>query len=273
MPELPEVETVRTGLEGAIVGASIEKVVLRRADLRQPFPEHMPKTLAGRRFERIERRAKYLLFYTDGPDVLIAHLGMTGRFSVERKAPKQFEAHDHVVMHLKDGRCMIYNDARRFGVMTLAKADVLDQHPLLAALGPEPLEKAFSAVYLKAQLSARKTPVKVAIMDQALVVGVGNIYASEALFLAGIDPRTPAFEAAPKAAPLVTSIRQVLQAAITSGGSSLRDFVQVSGDSGYFQHHFQVYDRTGEPCMSCGNPIQSIRQGGRSTFFCSSCQK
>ncbi|NBO18412.1 MAG: bifunctional DNA-formamidopyrimidine glycosylase/DNA-(apurinic or apyrimidinic site) lyase [Proteobacteria bacterium] len=271
MPELPEVETVRTGLARALEGATIAQVTLRRADLRQPFPPHLAAALRGSTISRVSRRAKYLLFSFDSDDVLIAHLGMTGRFSVQQGKPK-LATHDHVVMGLTDGRSVIYNDARRFGVMTLAKADVLAQHPLLAVLGPEPLDKGFSAAYLKKALLARKTPVKVALMDQALVVGVGNIYASEALFLAGVDPRKPAHEAAPKAAELVAAIRQVLQAAIASGGSSLRDFLQVSGDSGYFQHQFNVYGRQGQPCVSCGRPLEITRQAGRSTFFCGSCQ-
>lgn len=272
MPELPEVETVRAGLAGALEGATIRQVTLRRADLRQPFPKHLPQALAGRRIRRVERRAKYLLVRLDSDDVVIAHLGMTGRFSVLKGTP-QPGAHDHVVMELTDGRSVIYNDARRFGVMTLAKADALEQHPLLAALGPEPLDAEFSPAYLKKALLARKTAVKVALMDQGLVVGVGNIYASEALFLAGIDPRRPAYEAAPKAAKLVQAIRQVLEAAIASGGSSLRDFVQVSGDSGYFQHQFSVYGRAGEACVCCGKQVQTLRQAGRSTFFCAHCQR
>lgn len=272
MPELPEVETVRTGLEKALKGAKIASVTLRRKNLRVDFPPGFGRKLAGRSIAAITRRAKYLLFHFDSDDVLIAHLGMTGRFSVDAGgAPPG--AHDHVVFRLQDGRDVTYNDARRFGLMTLAKRDVLERHPLLAALGPEPLDGGFSAAYLQKELLKRKTPVKVALMDQQLVVGVGNIYASEALFLARIDPRKPAVSVADRAKPIIASIRKVLGDAITSGGSSLRDFVHVSGESGYFQHHFNVYGRKGEPCFRCGTPIAAIRQGGRSTFFCADCQR
>ena len=272
MPELPEVETVCRQLYGALKNAVIEKVTLRRKNLRAPFPVKFTETLTGRTIKDIQRRAKYLLFILDSDDVLIAHLGMTGRFSVLKKPPKAFASHDHVVMHLKDGRCIVYNDARRFGLMALAKKDQLKTYPLFAELGPEPLEKKFSQAYLKKELGKRKTPVKVALMDQKLVVGVGNIYASEALFLAGINPSKPAMEAAGKASVIITAIHKVLNDAIASGGSSLRDFVHVSGEAGYFQHHFNVYGRKGKPCFRCGVPIRSTRMAGRSTFFCPQCQ-
>ena len=272
MPELPEVETVRVGLSAAIEGAVIERVVLRRADLRIPFGKEFAKTLAGRRITTIARRAKYLLFYFDSDDVMIAHLGMSGRFLVHPRLPKTLGAHDHALLHLKDGRVLIYNDARRFGLMVLTKKDTLESHPLLAVLGPEPLEKPFSAAYLRGVLSSRKAPVKPVLMEQAVVVGVGNIYASEALFLAGVHPSKPSASAADSADLIVRSIRKVLRAAIASGGSSLRDFLQVSGHAGYFQHRFNVYDREGEPCFSCNTPIESIRQAGRSTYFCPHCQ-
>lgn len=269
MPELPEVETVKAGLDGALRGACIQKVTLRRADLRTPFPEGFARALEGACILEVKRRAKYLLFVLDTGRVVVAHLGMTGRFSVGEK-PEAYGAHDHVVWQLKDGRYVVYNDARRFGVMTLADSE--DSYPAFAELGPEPLEKAFSAAYLKAALGKRNIPVKVALMEQKLVVGVGNIYASEALFLSRIDPRKPAASAAGSAASLVTSIRTVLSDAIASGGSSLRDFLHVSGESGYFQHRFNVYGRAGKPCMECGGAIATLRQAGRSTFFCPVCQ-
>ncbi len=272
MPELPEVETVRRGLEAALVGATINKVTLRRADLRIPFPSDLAKRIEGRRIKAIRRRAKYLLFDFDSKDVLIAHLGMTGRFSVSAR-PNRYETHDHSIFELSDGRQVIYNDARRFGLMTLSTKDELTQHALFSALGPEPLEAEFTATYLKKALEGKKAPVKTVIMDQAIVVGVGNIYASEALFLAGIDPRKPAFEAAPKAAKLVQTIHKVLEDALASGGSSLKDFLHVSGESGYFQHHFNVYGRKGEACPTCKKPIETVRLAGRSTFLCAHCQK
>jgi len=272
MPELPEVETVRTGLEKAIKGAAIHKVTLRRKNLRIPFPVNFTTVLQGKTISGIGRRAKYLLFSLGKDDVLIAHLGMTGRFTVTNKTPVLLP-HDHVIIELNDGRSLMYNDARRFGLMTLAKQARLGAHPLLSALGPEPLEKAFSAKYLKQELVKRSGPVKSAIMDQKLVVGVGNIYASEALFLAGINPLKPAKTVGDKSSELIATIRKVLHDAIASGGSSLKDFVQVSGETGYFQHHFNVYGRGGKPCFTCGTPIRSTRISGRSTFFCPDCQK
>lgn len=272
MPELPEVETVRRGLETALKNATISKVTLRRAGLRIPFPDAMADRLAGRNIQAIGRRAKYLLFAFDREEVLIAHLGMTGRFSVLPVRPEAWAAHDHCIFDLADDRCVIFNDARRFGLMTLCKSSALETHSLLAHLGPEPLEEAFSSAYLKSALAGRQAPIKTVLMDQSVVVGVGNIYASEALYLARIHPRIPASEAASKAGKLVASIRQVLEEALASGGSSLRDFHHVSGESGYFQHHFNVYGRKAEPCFICRNPIETLRQAGRSTFFCSQCQ-
>lgn len=273
MPELPEVETVKRQLARALKGAAIASATLRRKDLRVPFPAGFAKAVAGQRIESIERRAKYLLFHLSGGRVLVAHLGMTGRFSLEAAHPRKFDAHDHAVFTLQDGRVLIYNDARRFGLMTLIERRALARHPLFEKLGPEPLGKDFDAAYLEQALSLRKGPVKTVLMDQALVVGVGNIYASEALFLCGIHPALSAAKAASKAPQLVSAIRAVLLAAIKSGGSSLRDFVHVSGEAGYFQHRFNVYGRAGKPCFSCHIPLRSIRQAGRSTFFCPSCQK
>lgn len=274
MPELPEVETVKRQLEAVLIGATIDSVMLRRKNLRIAFPKDFSKTLSGKRIKHIERRAKYLLFYfTNSDDVLIAHLGMTGRFSVEKKMPARFAAHDHVVIKLKDGRIIIYNDARRFGLMTLAKANKLDKHALFKDLGPEPLSKDFSEVYLRAALAKRKGPIKPALMDQRLVVGVGNIYASESLFLTKTNPKLAAHKAVKQAPELIFAIRKVLNDAIRSGGSSLRDFVHVSGEAGYFQHEFKVYGRSGKPCLTCNIPLRSIQQAGRTTFFCPSCQK
>ena len=272
MPELPEVETVRCGLEQNLKNTTIKKVTLRRKNLRIPFPELFSEMLEGQPITAIARRAKYLLFYVGKETVLIAHLGMSGRFSVENKRPAAFLPHNHVVIELTDGRALIYNDARRFGLMTLAQRDTLNEHPLLSELGPEPLEKDFSAQYLKKELLKRNAPIKSTIMDQQLVVGVGNIYASEALFLVGIAPQKPAKSLANRSNDLVKAIRKVLGDAIASGGSSLRDFVQVSGETGYFQHHFNVYGRAGKPCFKCHTPIRSTRMSGRSTFFCPQCQ-
>ncbi len=272
MPELPEVETVVRGLAGSIVGSRIVRVTLNRSDLRFPFPAGFAKRLSGAKIMQVTRRAKYLLFVLDSGDTLIAHLGMSGSFSVLPAIPKKIGKHDHVVMTLNDGRVLIYNDPRRFGIMDVEKSNNINAHPLLSHLGPEPFSKEFNASYLKAQLARRHGAIKPVLMDQKLVVGVGNIYASEVLFLAGVDPRKPAREAALRASALVKSIRSVLSSAIESGGSSLRDFVHISGETGYFQHQFNVYEREGEPCFYCHKPLRGIRQAGRSTFYCSACQ-
>ena len=272
MPELPEVETVCRGLSASIAGSRIVSVKLRRADLRVPFSPGFAKAVEGAAITTITRRAKYLIFTLDNGQSILAHLGMSGRFSVIPGIPKSYEKHDHVVWTLDDGRAVIYSDPRRFGIMLHVKTARIHEHPLLSHLGPEPFSKEFTAGYLKQQLLRRKGPVKPAIMNQQLVVGVGNIYASEALFLSGIDPRKPAHEAASKAVLLVKSIRKVLSDAIASGGSSLKDFVHISGETGYFQHHFNVYEREGEPCISCNNELVATRQAGRSTFYCATCQ-
>lgn len=270
MPELPEVETVVRALSQSVTGSRISGVELRRKDLRIPFPKDFSLIVSGSVIEAVTRRAKYLLFSLDNDHAILAHLGMSGSFSVNAKHTPT--AHDHVIFTLSDKRKIIYNDPRRFGLMTLVKKSEYADHKLLVDLGPEPFSDEFNASYLEAALASRKAPIKPVIMDQNLVVGVGNIYASEALFLAGIDPRKPAADKASKAGLLVKSIRKVLADAIESGGSSLRDFVHISGESGYFQHKFNVYGREGEPCFTCKNPILSIRQAGRATFLCSNCQ-
>jgi formamidopyrimidine-DNA glycosylase len=278
MPELPEVETVRRGLEGSVLGATIKKVTLRRENLRTAFPPGFAKSLAGRKITAISRRAKYLLFYLDADMVLIAHLGMTGRFSVVPEIPgekggNQFAAHDHVVLTLDDGRLLIYNDARRFGVMDICKREELKNHKLLAHLAPEPLGEEFTPGYLQKALGKRATPVKPALMDQKIVVGVGNIYANEALFMSGISPLRAANSINDKIPLLISNIHNVLNNAIAAGGSTLRDFTHVSGESGYFQHNFHVYGRAGKPCPRCKSPIISVRQAGRASFYCENCQK
>lgn len=273
MPELPEVETVRRGLEAFMRGKQVARVELRRPDLRIPFPPRFAETVAGRQVEQVTRRAKYLLMHLSGGVSVLGHLGMSGRFTVHTARPDTLQTHDHALFTFTDGSAAIYNDPRRFGLLTLCETSELPQHPLLAGLGPEPWDEAFTPAYLKAQLAARGAPVKVAIMDQALVVGVGNIYASEALFLAGIDPRLPARQAAPRAKKLHAAIHQVLEAAIASGGSSLKDFFNASGEAGYFQHSFSVYGRDEKPCITCGSEVSLLRQAARATFFCSRCQR
>jgi len=273
MPELPEVETVVRQLAESIAGSCVSEVLLRRGDLRTPFIKDFAMRVKGAKIKVVTRRAKYLLFTLDNKETILAHLGMSGRFSVLAKVPKKYEKHDHVVFILSDGRALIYNDARRFGVMDVVRTAEAEKHELLYHLGPEPFSDEFNAKYLKAQLLRRKGPLKPVLMQQELVVGVGNIYASEALFCAKIHPETAAHQVAAHAATLVKCIREVLQSAINSGGSSLRDFVHVSGEAGYFQHQFNVYERGGEPCFRCGSGIMASRQAGRSTFHCPSCQR
>lgn len=272
MPELPEVETVRAGLAEHITGCRITKVTVRRRDLRQPVPKEFEKALTGRRVISVVRRAKYLLLHLEGGEMVICHLGMSGRLIVRRMGEFPVQKHDHIVIELEDGREMIFNDARRFGLALLVREEELPAHPLFAALGPEPLSNDFSVSYLENCLAKSKSPVKMAIMDQKLVVGVGNIYVSEALFRAGLHPELPAHRCAEQAEALREAIRQVLSEAIASGGSTLRDYAKASGESGYFQHHFLVYGRENKPCSHCNSPVARITQAGRSSFFCPTCQ-
>lgn len=273
MPELPEVETVRRGLEPRLVGQRIVTIETMRPDLRRPFPPKLAKTLEGARIVHVRRRAKYLLIETDRGQTALVHLGMSGKMLFKDARPNEFDKHDHLLMVLENGHAVVFNDARRFGLWELAETKDLAEHPLLAHLGPEPLSKSFDAAYLHAALSKRGGPVKPALMDQALVVGVGNIYASEALFRAKIHPALPGKSlTAVQTKALAPAIKAVLEDAIHSGGSTLRNYVRSDGDVGHFQHHFSVYGRTGKPCPVCTTPIEQFTQAGRSTFFCSNCQ-
>jgi formamidopyrimidine-DNA glycosylase len=274
MPELPEVETVCRGLALKLLGRRLAHVEQRRANLRFPFPEGFAERLKGRRIEAIRRRAKYIVIELDDGNVLLVHLGMSGSMVVNEKRPGLLDRHDHVVFDIDNGTCVRFNDARRFGMMDLVPASSLHDHKLIRGLGLEPLDPAFDGPSLAAMLKGRKTAVKLAIMDQRLVVGVGNIYASEALHRAGISPRRRAGTVqGERARKLAAAIKQVLNDAIKAGGSSLRDYVQANGELGYFQHRWKVYDREGEPCRICGGPIKRITQGGRSTFYCPADQR
>lgn len=272
MPELPEVETVRAGLEQHVRGACITSVKVYRRDLRLPVTKGLEKTIRSLRMTRIERRAKYLLIHLEQGWVLVVHLGMSGRLIVRPSGRFAHQTHDHLLFTLTGGQEMVFNDPRRFGLVVLIKEQTLPQHPLFRALGPEPLSEAFSSAYLAEALASRSAPIKTALMDQALVVGVGNIYASEALFRVGIHPQTPAKDCVAKASSLVQAIRDVLTAAIASGGSTLRNYAKASGESGYFQHAFKVYGREGEACLLCKDNVLRITQAGRSSFFCPTCQ-
>jgi formamidopyrimidine-DNA glycosylase len=264
MPELPEVETVCRGLARALPGQRISEVILNRGGLRIPFPEDLAR-IKGRKVTSIGRRAKYILVHLAQGKTLLIHLGMSGRLILLAKnAAYKPARHDHMILALGNGLRIVFSDTKG-----------LDRHPLLAHLGPEPLEKEFSAAYLAGKIRNRKTAIKLAIMDQRLVVGVGNIYASEALFAAGIDPRRAANTLkSAEVQKLVTAIRRVLRQAIEAGGSSLRDYVQADGELGRFQHRFAVYGKTGRKCKGCiCNPaktggVHGLVQGGRSTFYC-----
>jgi formamidopyrimidine-DNA glycosylase len=292
MPELPEVETVRRGLEPYVTGAHIDKVTLKRADLRTPFPEGFAKALEGATIERTARRAKYLLFRLSTGKTWLSHLGMTGTWRFEDfkfKEPSRYyeptedRKHDHMVLELTHpthgSMKLIYNDARRFGFMELFGDDSESEY--LNELGPEPLSNAFNAAEMAQRFKGKKAPMKAALLDQKVVAGLGNIYVSEALWRAHIRPDIAAEKLVLKSgAPskrledLADGVRTVLTEAIEAGGSTLRDFRTADGNSGYFQHRFAVYDKEGEPCPTpgCKGVIERIVQSGRSTFFCPVCQ-
>ena len=283
MPELPEVETVRRGLEPAMQGVVILRAQVNRPDLRWPFPDRMAERLTGARVLRLRRRSKYILADLDSGETLLIHLGMSGRMTVSGDPLGAFvhshaapEKHDHVVLDMGNGARITFNDPRRFGMMDLVATEMAERHRLLAGLGPEPLGNDFHETHLAATFRGRNTPVKSALLDQRIVAGLGNIYVCESLYRARISPRRKAGQiAAARIAALVPVIRQVLAEAIEAGGSSLRDFRQASGELGYFQHNFDVYGREGEPCRSpdCLHVIHRIVQSGRSTFYCPHCQR
>ena len=290
MPELPEVETVRRGLEPILVGNAFARVEQRRSDLRFPLPKRFGERLSGRKIEALDRRAKYLLARLDHGEVLVMHLGMTGRFSIDQNGElgafvheqQQAPKHEHIVFHLGDGTSVRYSDARRFGYMDLIPTSALDQHALFKGLGVEPLSPAFTAEWLAARLEGKATSIKAALIDQRLIAGLGNIYACEALFRAGISPLklagslvTKSGKPTKKTEALVAAIKAVLEDAIKAGGSSLRDYRRANGELGEFQHRFKVYGREGKPCSrkGCGGTVRRIVQGGRSTFHCPICQR
>jgi len=280
MPELPEVETVRRGLEPVLAGRRIVRAEVRRPDLRWPFPPRLAERLAGRRVAALGRRSKYLLAELDGGETLILHLGMSGRLLVSGAAVGSFhhahptpEKHDHVVLDIEGGARVTFNDARRFGVIDLWPTADIEAHRLLAGLGPEPLGNGFDGGYLARRLAGRRTPVKAVLGDQRVVAGLGNIYLSEALWRAGISPLRLARDVtAAEAETLAAAVRAVLIDAIAAGGSSLRDYRRADGELGYFQHSFAVYDRAGEACPRCGAAILRTVQAGRSSFWCPACQ-
>jgi formamidopyrimidine-DNA glycosylase len=294
MPELPEVETVMRGLKPVLEGRRIEQVSLRRSGLRFPFPEGFAERLTGRRIGGLSRRAKYILASLDSDDMLLVHLGMTGRFTVFSPAGRRnlgefyFETaageggegtHDHVVFKLDDGTRVVYTDPRRFGIMDLFPAAEAPGHKLLHAIGVEPLGNELHGDYLAGRFRGKAAPLKAALLDQQIIAGLGNIYVCEALHRAGLSPKRKSGTLArkrghdPRLDVLIRHIRDILSEAILAGGSTLQDFAHIDGASGAFQQRFLVYDREGEPCATCGAPIERLVQSGRSTFYCRHCQR
>jgi formamidopyrimidine-DNA glycosylase len=296
MPELPEVETVRRGLQPVLEGSRVVRVEARRPDLRFPFPAKFAQRLTGKTITALGRRAKYLTMHLDGGPVLICHLGMSGSFRIETAddsaTPGKFHherskdaKHDHVVFHLVSPAGVpsrvVFNDPRRFGFMLFAEG-LADAHPMLAGLGVEPTGNALDGALLASRLKGRRSPLKAALLDQKLIAGLGNIYVSEALWRAGLSPLREAGtiggagkKAKEQSERLAEAIRSVIADAIAAGGSSLRDYVHTDGSLGYFQHSFAVYDREGEPCPTpgCRGHIERVVQSGRSTFYCRTCQR
>jgi len=294
MPELPEVETVRRGLIPVMEGATILAAEVKRPDLRFPLPERFAERLTGRRVASLGRRAKYLLVDLDGDEVVIMHLGMSGSFRIAQAAVggevvgdfhherSRDAAHDHVVLTLSSGATVTYNDPRRFGFMLMTERRALAEHPFFARLGVEPTGNDLSAEHLAMVLRGKAAPLKAALLDQSIIAGLGNIYVCEALHRAGLSPQraagtlvTKGGEPTARLERLVPVIREVIAEAIEAGGSSLRDHAQPSGQLGYFQHSFHVYDREGETCRRCGDRhiVRRIVQSGRSTFYCPACQR
>jgi formamidopyrimidine-DNA glycosylase len=297
MPELPEVETVCRGLVPVMQGRTFQRVVLNRRDLRFPLPDDFEARLAGARVVDLYRRAKYMLAHLSSGDALLMHLGMTGRFIIHRHgasaAPGNFHhgteadaapaavRHVHVVFEMDGGDIIEYADPRRFGIMDLVAQSQLLEHKLMRGLGVEPLGNELSGPYLNEAFRGKRAPLKAVLLDQRLIAGIGNIYASEALYRAGLSPRrlagtiTAAAGTTRRVENLAAAVRAVLRDAIEAGGSTLRDYVSADGELGYFQHSFDVYDRDGEPCRrdGCGGVIRRIVQSGRSTYFCPTCQR
>jgi formamidopyrimidine-DNA glycosylase len=281
MPELPEVETVCRGIAPHLHGARIVDFVARRADLRSRLPDRLAARVLGRRVAAVRRRAKYILIDLEPAEqsvaeTLVVHLGMSGRLIVRDPDGGAPGLHEHVAFATDRGKEIRFSDPRRFGMIDLVATAALDADPRFAALGPEPLSAAFSPAALAAALAGRRTSIKAALLDQRRVAGIGNIYACEALFQAGISPRRPAGSLGrARVARLVAAVKDVLARAIAAGGSSARDYVQSSGEAGWVQHAWAVYDRAGRPCpgCDCGGGVRRIVQAGRSTFYCARRQR
>ena len=283
MPELPEVETVLRGISPILEGNQIDYAQVNRPDLRRPFPNNLAKRLKNRRINFLHRRSKYILIDLSEGETLIMHLGMSGRIMISQKVSGTFhhntthsQKHDHFILHLKDNHQLTFNDPRRFGVIDLLKTENLELSGMLSQIGPEPLSNSFNEAYFVSTMRLKKTNIKSALLDQRVVAGLGNIYVCEALFRAGISPKRQALRIShKKLSSLVPIIKEILLEAISSGGSSLRDFRNASGDLGYFQHSFDVYGREDQDCYNteCDSKIKRITQAGRSSFYCSNCQR
>ena len=283
MPELPEVETVLRGISPILEGNQIDYAQVNRPDLRRPFPNNLAKRLKNRKINFLHRRSKYILIDLSEGETLIMHLGMSGRIMISQKVASTFhhntthsQKHDHFILHLKDNHQLTFNDPRRFGVIDLLKTENLELSGMLSQIGPEPLSNSFNEAYFVSTMRLKKTNIKSALLDQRIVAGLGNIYVCEALFRAGISPKRRAVRIShKKLSSLVPIIKEILLEAISSGGSSLRDFRNASGDLGYFQHSFDVYGREDEDCYNkdCDSKIKRITQAGRSSFYCSNCQR
>jgi len=275
VPELPEVETVRSALEPVLQGQQISTVRLTRQDLRWPLPRNLPESLTGQKCGLPWRRGKYILIpLLPSGKTLLIHLGMSGAIRLYQHQPAQFGKHDHFSVELADGQWFVFSDPRRFGHLDLLESGKEEAHPLLSGMGVEPLSNHFSSAYLDRVLAARKQPIKTALLDQRLIAGLGNIYVSEALFRAGISPRRQARNIVGKRTErLVPAIRATLTEAISAGGTSLRDHIQPGGEIGYFVQNLKVYGREGAGCSVCDKPIKMLRQGGRSGFYCPNCQR
>jgi len=272
MPELPEVETTRRGIEPHVTGEKIREIIVRRYDLRLPVSENLT-SLEGRSIKAVRRRSKYLLLEISDGSTLLIHLGMSGSLRLVNPA-EDWKKHDHLGILLGNGRQLRFHDPRRFGIVLRLTEEDPGTHSLLKSLGPEPLEDGFTVAHFQAACAKRSAAIKLVIMDSKVVVGVGNIYASEALFRAGILPDTPANKISkPRWGKLVTAIREVLAAAILEGGTTLRDFLNSDGKPGYFKQRLFVYERKGEPCRVCHTPIRHAVMGQRSTYWCPRCQK
>ncbi|MCB2015222.1 MAG: bifunctional DNA-formamidopyrimidine glycosylase/DNA-(apurinic or apyrimidinic site) lyase [Sphingobium sp.] len=271
MPELPEVETTVAGLRSVLEGRTLTLVEPRRADLRVPFPPDLRQRMTGARVERLGRRAKYGLVETDRGDMMIFHLGMSGRWRVD---PDEIGKHDHLVLETGEGRRLALCDPRRFGFVELVRTEAWEAYPPFAKMGPEPLGDIFTGKLLHKMLSGKATSIKAALLDQRVVAGLGNIYVCEALHISGISPRKQAGKlTARQCDALAAAIKAVLLSAIAAGGSSLRDYARPDGELGYFAKEWRVYGREGEDCPACGATVLRRAEGGRSTFYCGVCQK